>query len=97
MFNGLVGILKDIEVNGIEIALPSGNKVRVFSCYVRFWADNLGLNPFLGFTKSFSSMFYCRLCSVSNDDALKLCVEMLHVLRTHKFTKDKLKVAKIQL
>ncbi|KAK4872028.1 hypothetical protein RN001_016152 [Aquatica leii] len=44
--------------------------------------DNLGLNSFLNFNKSFSSHFFCRFCRASKEDTHKLSSEKNELIRT---------------
>lgn len=61
MFQKLIDDLKTLEENGIEIDTSCG-KIKVYFCLLAILGDNLGLNSVLGFTESFNSDFYCRIC-----------------------------------
>lgn len=53
--------LKDLEVNGISLNTPHFKGEMRFSV-AQLCGDNLGLNAILGFTESFSSNHFCRMC-----------------------------------
>lgn len=60
-FIKLVENLKKIETEGIEIRTENGSK-EVYFIMGLLLGDNLGLNITLGFSKSFSSHYFCRFC-----------------------------------
>lgn len=62
----LIETLKDLEENGIEI----GDR-RVFFVMTRILGDNLALNEILGFTTSFNSTKFCRMCTLTKNDTKK--------------------------
>lgn len=70
----LIDILKMLETDGIIIQLPSGDQ-RVYFVLGLLLGDNLGLNSMMGFVKSFSANFYCRMCKQLKSDMQRACVE----------------------
>lgn len=62
-FFKLTEILNDLESNGVEIVTKSG-KYKLYFCLGLIVGDNLALNNILGFSRSFSSKFFCRLCKI---------------------------------
>ncbi|XP_075157315.1 uncharacterized protein LOC142230559 [Haematobia irritans] len=62
-FFRLIEILNDLEKNGLEIQTKSGN-IRVFFVLGLIVGDNLALNNILGFSRSFSSNHFCRICKL---------------------------------
>lgn len=66
----LVNELTDLATTGLEII--TSNKVhKVFIVLGLVLGDNLGLNTNLGFSKSFSSNYYCRFCKTHKSYASK--------------------------
>lgn len=76
-FRRLVQEIKNLEVDGLEFE----NNLHVHFIMVLVIGDNLGLNSILGFSKSFSSNFFCRLCISRKNDTQKLSVENPNLLR----------------
>lgn len=60
-FYELIKELKYLEEEGIDINTENG-KVKIYFILGMILGDNLGLNTILGFSKSFSSNYYCRIC-----------------------------------
>lgn len=81
-FECLVEELKDIEINGISIENGDNTNVNVHFMLGLVIGDNLGLNSFLDFSKSFSSNFFCRLCRASKTDTQGMSVENSELIRT---------------
>lgn len=52
--------------------------------------DNLALNSVLGFTSSFSSNHFCRICKASKADTQKLSTEREEFIRTAENSKTDL-------
>lgn len=76
----LVNLLIKLETVGIDIKTKNGTKNVKFILGL-ILGDNLGLNVFLGFSKSFSSHYYCRFCLTRKSEAQKECCENKNVLR----------------
>lgn len=76
-FRRLIQEIKDLEVAGLEFE----NNLHVHFIMVLIIGDNLGLNTFLGFSKSFSSNFFCRLCKSYKINTQKMSVENPNLLR----------------
>ncbi|KAB0801220.1 hypothetical protein PPYR_05574 [Photinus pyralis] len=80
-FGPLCSLLKNLEENGIQITINSKPK-RVYLILSALVGDNLGLNTIMGFTRSFSANFFCRICRSHKDEMKKQTVENKLVLRT---------------
>lgn len=59
-FQYLINELKYLEINGIDIKIDKNSNLRVHFILGLVLGDNLGLNAFLDFNKSFSSNYFCR-------------------------------------
>jgi len=81
-FQTLINELKDLEINGIDIKVDENSTLRVYFILGLVLGDNLGLNSFLDFNKSFSSNFYCRLCKAKKVYCQTLTTENKELLRT---------------
>uniref|UniRef100_A0A6P7H446 Uncharacterized protein LOC114344120 n=1 Tax=Diabrotica virgifera virgifera TaxID=50390 RepID=A0A6P7H446_DIAVI len=81
-FQILIQELKELEVNGLEIQINEISNLRVHFVLGLVLGDNLGLNSFLDFSKSFSANFYCRICRVEKKDCQKFCIENTEMIRT---------------
>ncbi|KYM96683.1 hypothetical protein ALC62_12647 [Cyphomyrmex costatus] len=81
-FESLINELKYLEVNGIDIKMDDNSTLRIHFILGLVLGDNLGLNSFLDFNKSFSSNSYCRLCKVEKVDCQKLTTENKELMRT---------------
>lgn len=79
-FEPLIQILKKLEIEGIDIKTEKGI-INVKFIMGLLLGDNLGLNTALGFSKSFSSLHYCRFCLVKKTEAQKDFSENKHFLR----------------
>lgn len=54
--------------------------------------DNLGVNTVLGFTKSFSSNFFCHFCLSHKNHTQTLAIEDIDLLRNrHNYSENVLK------
>lgn len=60
-FRNIINNLKLMEEKGIEIETSTG-KITVHFVLMSILGDNLGLNSILGFSESFNSEYFCRLC-----------------------------------
>ncbi|XP_031338218.1 uncharacterized protein LOC116167117 [Photinus pyralis] len=78
----LIQTLKELEIDGIDIQVNENVTKRVYFILGLVLGDNLGLNSFLDFTKSFSANFYCRLCRVSKTVSQKMTTEDQEMMRT---------------
>lgn len=72
----LVNVLVKLEEEGIII-----NNQRVYFVLGAFIGDNLASNSLLGFAKSFSATFFCRVCKCSNISTSKDFKENIKLLR----------------
>lgn len=62
----LINDVKILEVEGIDLPISSE---KVYGSICQISGDNLGMNAILGFTESFNSNYYCRLCLTEKSDA----------------------------
>lgn len=62
-FGPLCYVLKDLEEYGIEIETGL-TKQRIYFILAALTCDNLSLNTVMGYTRSFSSNYFCRICKV---------------------------------
>lgn len=76
----LVSSLKKIEIDGIDITTNSGTR-RVHFIMGLLLGDNLGLNYILGFSKSFTSNYFCRFCLMNKSETQKETCERANVMR----------------
>lgn len=79
-FNTLVKTLKEISEDGIMLYI-NGEEKLVHFVLGMIIGDNLGLNSILGFTKSFNSNYYCRICKRNKCDMHTDNVEHQEYLR----------------
>lgn len=79
-FFKLIDIFNDLEKNGIEIGTNS-EKRTIYFCLGLIIADNLALNNILGFSRSFSSKYFCRVCRMPNKDTKFVPEEDISLLR----------------
>lgn len=91
VFKTLIEELNFLRHNGISIKIDNCTKIIKFQL-VKICGDNLGLNSIFGFSQSFRSNFYCRICTCSSEEASKLCTELECKLRTEdNYDQDVLK------
>lgn len=62
IFSPLVDELNTLQNSGIKFRYRHFNQIKLIPTLI--CGDNLGLNGILGFTESFSSDHYCRLCRI---------------------------------
>lgn len=62
IFSKLIDDLKSLERDGITISTENGTE-KVYFTLLLLLGDNLGLNSIMGFSGSFSSDFFCRICT----------------------------------
>ena len=88
IFRPLINSLNSLQENGLQITID--NKCHnIFFILTLVIGDNLGLNSMFGFVESFSSHYYCRVCTVHSGDAKTLVKEDESLLRTReKYDKD---------
>lgn len=73
--------LNILEKEGIIVTYKGETKIVYFTLGL-ILGDNLGLNSILGFTKSFSSNFFCRVCKRLNLQTKSDLIEYSDYLRT---------------
>lgn len=86
IFDNLIQELNFLNIEGILININNA-LIRVKFQLVLILGDNLGLNEILGFTKSFTTDYFCRICNSTLEESRKLCIEDKTKLRT-KSTND---------
>ena len=84
----MIEMLKDIEVNGIEINTTDNEVKKVHLVLLQITGDNLGLNQILGYVGSFTAHHYCRHCISHKDDMRKQYYEVPSKLRTEQLYWD---------
>ena len=72
--------LKDLEDNGIYLDTPYF-KGKIRFSVAQLCGDNLGLNAILGFSESFSSNYFCRMCKTHKTTTRKQTKEDVTLLR----------------
>lgn len=63
----LIDVLKKLETEGIEIVTNNVSR-KVYFVLGLVLGDNLGLNSILGFSKSFTANYFCRICKTHKCD-----------------------------
>lgn len=81
IFNKLIEELIHLEQEGISIILPDGKEQRIFFTLFLILGDNLGLNSVLGFTESFNSENFCRICLTTKLESQTETNESLFIYR----------------
>lgn len=74
--------MKILEKDGITIELSNHEKISLKGSLVQVSFDNLGGNAIFGFTKSFSSIYYCRICVSTKKHCQKRTIEVADTIRT---------------
>lgn len=62
IFESLIEDLIFLEQEGICVNRSDGTQEKVYFTLLLILGDNLGLNSILGFTESFNSDYFCRVC-----------------------------------
>lgn len=83
-FECLIDELKDLEISGIDINDGNNEIIKIHFILGLVVGDNLGLNSFLNFSKSFSSNYFCRLCRAPKEMTQKLSCENSELMRTEE-------------
>ncbi|XP_063380452.1 uncharacterized protein LOC134675033 [Cydia fagiglandana] len=84
----LIKELKSLEQNGIDLEISEGVS-KVYFILGMIIGDNLGLNTVLGFAKSFSSNYYCRICKAHKNIMGKQCKQDDGLMRNrHNYNTD---------
>lgn len=66
-YSTLIQELNDLSRNGIEIFVE-GCKIKLYFQLALVIGDNLALNEVLGFSESFNSTYFCRLCRANSKE-----------------------------
>lgn len=81
IFNNVIEMITDLEINGIQINVNGAIKTIFFKlCFVA--GDNLGLNTILGFPTNFNASYCCRICFASKEERQKQTRENVNMIRT---------------
>lgn len=81
-FNQLIDEIIFLEQEGLSISTSKGN-MHVHFILAIMLGDNLGINSFLEFSKSFSASYFCRFCKVHNNESHNLSIENFELLRNN--------------
>lgn len=68
----LINDIKTLETQGLHLPFSAE---KIYGTISQITGDNLGMHSILGFTESFNSHHFCRLCLISKDDAQKVFTE----------------------
>ncbi|KAL7298938.1 hypothetical protein TKK_0008039 [Trichogramma kaykai] len=79
-FNKLIEEANYIRKHGIEINVGS-KTYRIKFQLILIIGDNLGLNEIFGFTQSFTTDFYCRICKMTHQECCQATVEDVSKIR----------------
>ncbi|XP_075167495.1 uncharacterized protein LOC142239588 [Haematobia irritans] len=79
IFKQLIEKLNYLQNSGISIC---GTTVKLITCFIG--GDNLGMNSLLGFSESFSGLYYCRFCRIGSNENRNLCMENVNCLRSRE-------------
>jgi len=82
-FYHLIEELNELQNIGLTIII-SGKNVKIKFVLGLVVGDNLGVNTVLGFTKSFSSNFFCRFCLSHKNHTQTLAIEDIDLLRNRQ-------------
>lgn len=88
--NYLISQLNEMEHDGIFLDTANG-KIKIRFILGLILGDNLGLNSLLGFSKSFSSTFFCRFCKAPKQLTQEMNIEEQIYLRNVENYEDDLK------
>ena len=82
VFGPVLEALKELEEEGLEIVLNSGERKRVYFALCLILGDNLGINTILGLVECFRANYFCRICKVTREVTEHLVTERVDLLRT---------------
>lgn len=80
-FAHIIDQIKDLQTNGLTITLD-GQQQTVYFALLTIIGDNLGMNEICGFSTSFNSENYCRLCTAGKMETRKQLCENIDSLRS---------------
>lgn len=81
IYRELIKYINILDRDGICIKGPNGS-VKIYFKLALILGDNLGLNSSLGFSKSFSSNYYCRICKAHKSSMITESKQNDQLLRT---------------
>lgn len=87
--NTLVEEIKSLEEDGLLLH-AEGKQLNVHFILSAIVGDNLGVNSILGFTKSFSCSYPCRICKCSQLETVSVCKELPSKIRNQRNYDDDL-------
>lgn len=83
----LIEVLKSLEIDGIDIN-TNGGPQKVYFVLGMVLGDNLGVNSLLGFSKSFSHTYFCRICIEKIAETRTSIIENKALLRNIEMYSD---------
>lgn len=90
----LIDVIKKLETQGIEIVTNNVSR-KVYFVLGLVLGDNLGLNSILGFSKSFSANYFCRLCKTPKCDTHFDLYEDVKLLRNLESYEEDLRLSSL--
>ena len=88
VFDPIIQVLNLLRTEGLTFEIK-GRSYKVYFVTSLILGDNAGLNAISGYTTSFTSSCYCRICYVNGTDAKNMTREGPTILRTiHKYNQD---------
>lgn len=81
IFHVLIEELNILEKDGIFVNEENGSQLNIKFGLVTITGDNLALNSILGYTESFSSTYYCRVCISPKNDMMQATLENTDTVR----------------
>ena len=81
IFSKLIAEFNHLASEGILIETKT-KKLRVFIILAALEGDNVGLNLILGYSRSFSANYYCRICKMSKVECQYATIAKKSTLRT---------------
>ncbi|XP_049316955.1 uncharacterized protein LOC125779724 [Bactrocera dorsalis] len=92
----LIEIFNDLEQNGLQIKV--NNQVEtIYFALDPVLGDNLALNYILGFSRSFSSNYFCRFCKTCKTECQNEAQEVSDKLRNKENYYSDVQISNVQL
>lgn len=88
IFESLIEDLRYLETEGLSLII-NGREEQIYFVLLLIIGDNLGLNSVLGFTESFNSEYYCRMCVTPKNVAqIEINDSNFHLRTTENYAQD---------